>query len=214
MSTNEDDTVDHMLDKGQIYHFTSRHDKSQNNLSTSKGVLGIKTSNQNITPTTYKVHSKEYHQHSWSITIIFIAILISWVFHIDPKIELEWPWLLAGAIFGLYLFETSSKQQRDVELAIKICPLGVQRSSTTTIQSAKHQKCHHQPFIPREYIQDCIVLEHVGAFSVTSHVMFRLVEKIGEDPSSLIPAFPNAILTFDQCHSLTKQIQSALDERI
>jgi hypothetical protein len=167
-------------------------------------------SNQTIIPTIYKVHSREFHGRSWSITIIFIGILIGGVLHVDPKIELEWPWLLAGAIFGLYFFETSSKW-RDVELSVTICPLGVQRSSTTTL-SAKHQKCHHQPFLPREYVQDCIVLEHVGAFSVSTHVIFRLVEKRGEDPSSFIPAFPNAVLTFDQCHSLTKQIQRALDE--
>mmetsp|Transcript_2806 Transcript_2806/g.5320 ORF Transcript_2806/g.5320 Transcript_2806/m.5320 type:complete len:190 (+) Transcript_2806:299-868(+) len=177
---------------------------------------------QKLAPTEYKVYFWErHHERSWSRTVVPIAILIGWLFRFDPKIELEWLWLTIGAVVGLYVFETSSSKHHQRELSVTICPLGVQRS--TTLVSAANNRCgqtqyrhrrRHHPFLPRESVQDCIVTEHVGAFSVRTHVMLRVAaagERAGVS-DSLIPAFPNATLTFDQCYSLMKQIQRALKE--
>mmetsp|Transcript_8123 Transcript_8123/g.17511 ORF Transcript_8123/g.17511 Transcript_8123/m.17511 type:complete len:241 (+) Transcript_8123:309-1031(+) len=134
-----------------------------------------------------------------------------------------------------YLFSTR-KQIRDTELSVTFCPLGIQRCKTTTITSNNSKNndnnqnqnrprinvCNY-PLVPMESVKDCILLEHVGGFSVATHVMIRVVAaKAGgrTTPSSnsekaeseLVSAFPDAILTFDQCHGLVHQMQRVLAE--
>jgi hypothetical protein len=144
-------------------------------------------------------------------------------------------------------FSTRS-QTRDIDLSLIVCPLGVQRSKRTTtttttktynshdqkINLQKNVHVHHYPLLPIESVKDCILLEHVGGFSVTTHVMIRLnnkslnniesttvEQKVASEvqknkkkdaASGLVAAFPDANLTFDQCHGLVNQIRSALAE--
>lgn len=130
-----------------------------------------------------------------------------------------------------YLFSTRN-QIRDTELSVTFCPLGIQRSKTTTTTSNNNNDnnqnrsrinvCNY-PLVPMESVKDCILLEHVGGFSVATHVMIRVVANAAGklSPSSnnshkaeseLVSAFPDAILTFDQCHGLVHQMQRALAE--
>ena len=81
-------------------------------------------------------------------------------------------------------------------------------------------------------MRDCILLEHVEAFSVTTHVMVRVVkpspspatsddidteQKSGESDvdnteSELVSLFPDAKLSFNRCHALVQKIRRALQE--
>ena len=148
-------------------------------------------------------------------------------------IQQEWLWLVGGAALGLLVFETSqghrhrdnSQSQHqsayDTELCVTICPLGIQRSFCS-----KGTPMKYHPLLPTAAVKDCIVTEHVGAFCVTTHVMFRVYTPVKVDdkkekdddnhqsstPISLIETFPNASLTFQQCHSLRNQIQAALND--
>lgn len=162
--------------------------------------------NHDVAKTVFKIHSHERHERSWKTTLIPVSILLGGLFRLDPTIEMDLLWFLAGAAIAVYLFETSTKE-RNVEVSLGICPLGVQR----TIRTHQNRMATHHPLIPKESIRDCIVTEHVGAFSVSSHVMLRLRDAASDGPA-LIPAFPNVTLSFGQCHSLMKQIQRALEE--
>ena len=126
-------------------------------------------------------------------------------------------------------------QTRETDLSLDILPLGVQRSKTTTItynQSGKSPKTsvHYYPLLPIESVKDCILLEHVGAFSVSTHVMIRLHKYSNNNnnekndhsvktpyhpadaKSGMMAAFPGAILTFDECQTMVNQIKRALEE--
>jgi hypothetical protein len=158
------------------------------------------TAAANKAPTKFIVQSHEDHKRSLPKTIIPIVVVLGYLWHFDPKIEKDPLWFLGGLAIGLILLETAPLR-RDVELSLTICPVGVQRTSRIN----KNRPVNH-PLLPRESIQDCILTEHVGAFSVSSHLVFRV------ENSSLASVFPNASLSFEQCHSLVKQIQRALDE--
>eukprot|EP00536_Pseudo-nitzschia_multiseries_P003208 jgi/Psemu1/7176/gm1.7176_g len=149
--------------------------------------------------------------------------------------------------FGYRYCWSTGHQIRDTELSVTVCPLGIQRSKTTTIRTipspsgggATKKKNHrlstnhrvkvcNYPLLPMESIRDCILLEHVGGFSVSTHVMIRCFDLKAETATStstvaaaaassstrseLVSAFPDAKLTFDQCHGLVHQIQRALGE--
>jgi hypothetical protein len=163
--------------------------------------------NDDVTKTVFKIHSHFRCERSWSATLIPVSILLACLVRLDPTGEMDVLWLVSGVAIAMYVFETSSKT-RDVEVSLTVCPLGVQRTTRT------HRMMTHHPLLPKESIRDCIVTEHVGAFAVSSHVMIR-VRAAGAaalDGPALIPAFPNATLSFVQCHSVMKQIQGALEE--
>lgn len=153
----------------------------------------------NKTPTKFIVRSYEEHTRSLPKTILPILLIIGYLFGVDPTIEKDYLWVLGGLAIGLVVLETASSKS-EVELSVTVCPLGVQRTTRVNKRVVLH------PLLPRESVKDCIITEHVGAFSVSSHVVFR-VEK-----SSIVPAFPNAKMSFAQCQSFVKQIQQALDE--
>ena len=169
------------------------------------GEISSNRTNRDVTKTIFKVHSQDKHERSWSATLIPISILLGCLYRLDPSIEMDLLWVLSGAGIAVYVFETSSRT-RDVEVSLTVCPLGVQRTTSTH----RNRPVRHHPFLPKESIRDCIVTEHVGAFSVSSHVMLRLGDTTDCGGPALIPAFPKATLSFGQCHVLMKQIQRAL----
>lgn len=157
--------------------------------------------------------------------MVFVP-LAAWA-TLDWKTQLEKHELLnigtAAIVLGILyrLVFSRSIQTKEIDLSIDILPLGIQRSKTTTISyhhsDAKHSKVDYHPLLPIEKIQDCILLEHVGAFSVSTHVMLRL--KTNNDtyqPSNaskgLVEAFPGANLKFRECQQMVDQIQKALAE--
>jgi hypothetical protein len=122
----------------------------------------------------------------------------------------RWLWIVGGAIVALLVLEiTQDAHLAKTELLVKVCPLGVQRSLR------RYRYHHHLPLLLKECIQDCIILEKVGAFAVTTHVMFRIKRKHlynNQDTIQLVQAFPHACLSFSQCHKLKNQIQASLEE--
>jgi hypothetical protein len=137
---------------------------------------------------------------------------------------------VAIAVFLCHRLVSKRNQIVEVDLTLTVLPLGVQRSKTTTTtynENANHRTndVFHYPLLPIETVRDCILLEHIGGFSVTTHVMLRLNNfndtgdgepkdgsKTGPTSSGLVEAFPGANLTFDQCQSLVNQIGRALEE--
>jgi hypothetical protein len=158
-----------------------------------------------LAPTKFVVRSHLERKRSYPKTVGLMALIIGGMWYLDPMIQINVLWVLAGLAVGLVLLETAPLK-RDVELRLTVCPLlGVQR--TTCIN--KRRLVHH-PLLPRASIQDCILTEHVGAFSVSTNVVFRVEE--ASSSKLIVPAFPNASLSFAQCHSLVKKIQRALNE--
>lgn len=219
---------------------------------TARSNSAIQTSD--AVPTCYKIHSRESIQRSWwPFTALLVPIVAvtadSLVSGSETSTKLQQYYktyrtdnLVVGCAISLavallyiahYLFSTRN-YTRDVDLSLTICPLGVQPSKTTTTTyngNSDHQKVdvHISPLLPIEAVKDCILLEHVGGFSVTTHVMIRLnakaiiddkVERTNSDKeqrkedaaSGMVLAFPDATLTFAQCHDLVKKIGRAIEE--
>ena len=210
-------------------------------------------------PTFYKIHSRESFKRSWwslpTLVVPIVAVEIGLFLSQSDSVDLEQYHdyfkddnaMVAGTVFVTvvllllilyycyYLFSTTN-QTRDVELSVTICPIGIQRSTTTTTtynsnKNRQRSSVRHYPLLPLESVKDCILLEHVGGFSVTSHVMIRVkatpdekndsvaaaaataTTNTKENPASeLVSVFHGAKLTFDQCHDLVHQIRSALEE--
>jgi hypothetical protein len=86
----------------------------------------------------------------------------------------------------------------------------------------------YEPFIPLEFVRDCILVEHIEMLQVSTHVMIRLKYNTEGNTESndgdsnptdqtadqalegIVAAFPGARLTFEQCHTLQQQISDAL----
>ena len=191
-------------------------------------------------PITYKIHSREHYKRSyyWSLAlgvVPIIAVVIGsqnslssllslWTttFSTNPIIIYVGIFAATGLIiyYAYYLLTTFySQQTRDVELSVTICPLGIQRSSktTTTASNKRSTVVHYYPLLPLESVKDCILVEHVGAFSVTTHVMIRATttqssKSKSESNEELVSFFPNVTLSFDRCHVLVQQIQRSLEK--
>ena len=131
-----------------------------------------------------------------------ILAIMAGLYQFDPSIDNEIAWLIGGLVIGLVIFETA-KSIPEREVSVTIYPLGIQLVSPT----GKTQ------FIPRGSIQDCIVLEHVQAFQVTSHVVLRVsFQKLQQQQEDLqiIQAFPGAQLSFSQCLALKTELERAM----
>ena len=148
--------------------------------------------------TKFSVRSHEDHNRNYHVLIPLVAVILGTLCHVDPQVQHEVLWILGGLGIALALLETAPMKHH-VELIIDIGPLGIQRTTKLNGRST------HHPLLPRECVQDCIITEHVGAFGVSNHLVLRVESK-------LIPVFPNAKLSFAQCQSLLKQVQTALRE--
>jgi hypothetical protein len=134
-----------------------------------------------------------------------ILAIMAGLYQFDPSIDNEIAWLIGGVVIGLVIFETA-KAIPEREVSVTIYPLGIQLLSPT----GKTQ------FIPRGSIQDCIVLEHVQAFQVTSHVVLRVSsqkqkqQQQQQEDLQIIQAFPGAQLSFSQCLALNAELERAM----
>jgi len=169
--------------------------------SKSETIRGMSTSNthKDRSPVKFCVQSSESHRRNYLVSIVLpIAILLT-LLYCDPDIQNELFWILGGFAVVLFVIETAPVQ-RVVELCVEIGPLGIQR--TTSI----NDRVKHHQLLPRACVKDCIITEHIQAFSISSNLMFRT-------QSALVPVFPDARLSFKQCESMLKQIQQALREQ-
>jgi hypothetical protein len=132
-------------------------------------------------------------------TLMPIVAIMAGLYQFDPSVENEIAWIIGGMAIALVLFETTgSIPERDVSATIY--PLGIQ-----LVSSGKTQ------FFPRGCLQDCIVLEHVQAFQVTSHVVLRVSsKKQQQEDLQIIQAFPGAQLPFSQCLALKAELERAM----
>lgn len=130
--------------------------------------------------------------HLGALSLLILLILI----YIDPRIQNDLAWILGGLGVGLALLESAPVNQH-IELIVALSPLGVQRITKINDRVTYH------PLLPRACINDCIIVEHVGVFDVTTNLVFRV-------ESTLVSAFPNVRLKFHECESLLKNIRGAL----
>lgn len=215
-----------------------------------------------VAPTSYSIRSRESFQPSWwplTVPVIVVPILATVVandsseafakledYYVEFYNNGDKSVAIASACFlvavllfiAFHLYNSTRSQTREVDLSLIVYPVGVQRCKRTTViynQDRNRQKVdeHHYPLLPIESVKDCILLEHVGGFSVSTHVMIRLQNSTtssSDDKSTgkekqrdgsesqetedavtgLVEAFPDANLTFDQCRGLVNQIRRAL----
>jgi hypothetical protein len=133
-----------------------------------------------------------------------ILAIMAGLYQFDPSIDKDIAWIIGGIAIGLVIFETT-KAIPEREVSVTIYPLGLQLVSSTG----------NTQFVPRGCIQDCIVLEHVQAFQVTSHVVLRVFsqkQQQQQQPEDLqiIQAFPGAQLSFSQCLALKAELEQAM----
>jgi len=234
----------------------------------------IRSESTSSAPTSYKICRRERYEYSWWmwwLTLVLIPIIAGlFLYSINnkPLILSLWTSLhspiyvvifAAGSIYyGNYLY-TIHSQIRDVEIIVTICPLGIQRSKKTittrttivssTVISNKNANIrtsvHYYQLLPLESVKDCIVLEHVGAFSLKSVAMVRVIKKTAQNNddvgsnnkddnattcsssssttttenkskntklSELVSVFPDATLSFDQCHLFVTMINNVLND--
>jgi hypothetical protein len=150
-------------------------------------------------PTKFLVQSSEERGRNYAVLLCLVLAIILALWHTDPDIENDLLWVLGGLGVGLALLETAPVK-RNVELCVEMGPFGIQRTAKV------NDRLSHHPLLPRACVKDCIITEHVKAFGVANHLVFRV-------ESALVPVFPNAKLSFSQCHSLLEQIQQALQEQ-
>lgn len=146
-------------------------------------------------PVRFCVQYLESHRRHYLVLTQLASIILAFCY-LYPDIRNDLAWLLGILGVGLIRIETAP-QGRRVELSVEVGPLGVQRTTTIGNRVTFHQ------LLPRPCIKDCIIVEHVKAFTVTSSLVFRV-------ESSLEPVFPDAALTFQQCELLLTQIQQAI----
>ena len=164
-----------------------------------------------------------------------ILVVLGLLIVLDPGFHrISW-WLIGSLFVAVYLLETGPEKE-DVEVVVTFYPLlGILQLATWR----NHRLMTTSPqAIPIETIQDCIVQEYVGAFKVTTHVVFRLrstktttkthvknqnnsstvattasaaIENETTTIAKLVAAFPGVELTFEQCLQMKNKIQSFLD---
>ena len=179
------------------------------------------------TATTFVIRSHKNRQARPFLAIALILGLGSYLLWVDWNIQNDLLWFGGGLLMGLVVLETAASFQTQ-EVSVRITPLGVQivhqryhhRVAPTTndmnhpeaeiIKSKfKQPPPKHEPFLPRDVVQDCILVEHVGVFSVSTRLIFRLTSST----ASIVSILPDSIkLSFAQCHDLSQQIQLALKE--
>jgi hypothetical protein len=128
-----------------------------------------------------------------------ILAIMAGLYQFDPSIKNEIAWVIGGMAIALVIFETTSSIP-EREVSATIYPLGMQLVSA----SGKTQ------FFPRACLQDCIVLEHVQAFQVTSHVVLRVSSSQKQDDLQIVQAFPGVQLSFSQCLALKAELERAM----
>eukprot|EP00980_Cylindrotheca_fusiformis_P000078 scaffold19_cov114-Cylindrotheca_fusiformis.AAC.25 len=149
-------------------------------------------------PTKFSVRSRLRKKRKPFLAFVSILFILGCLYYMDSEIQNGVVWFVGGLVIALVVMETSPLR-KEVELSVTISPLGVQR--TTRINST----ISHHPLLPRDAVQGCILTERIDVASVSTQLVFRL-------QSSLVPVFPHAQLSFQQCHSLVQQIQRALKE--
>ena len=189
--------------------------------STSTG-----TTTHTPTPTTFVIRSHKSREARPFLAIFIILGLGLYLLYADWNIQNDLLWFGGGLLMGFVVLETAASHQTE-EVSVRITPLGVQmvhqRYHHHAAPSAdpmeiipkmakskfKQPPPKHQPFLPREAVQDCILVEHVGVFSVSTGLIFRL----RSSSRPIVSILPDSIpLSFSQCQELAEQIQRAMKE--
>ncbi|CAJ1952292.1 unnamed protein product [Cylindrotheca closterium] len=189
---------------------------STSNTSTSQ------TTTRNAT--TFVIRSHKNRPARPFLAIALILGLGAYLLWADWNIQNDLLWFGGGLLMGLVVLETAASFQTE-EVSVRITPLGVQiihqryhhrkAPSSDDMNPGKHSKFKqpppkHEPFLPREVVQDCILVEHVGVFSVATRLIVRLSSTCS-DSNNIVSILPDSIkLSFAQCHDLAQQIQLAI----
>ena len=166
----------------------------------------------------FVVRSRLYQKRSVVKTLLLLTAVLTALIVLDSGFR-HWRWWLVGSFLLVLIVIETGPRKEQVEVVVTIHPLlGIVQLATWN-----NDRLQGGPprVVPLELIQDVIVQEYVGAFKVTSHVVFRLGEKGGmqqngsttTDPTTttrLEHAFPGMELSFAQCLAMKNHIQTAL----
>jgi hypothetical protein len=189
------------------------------------------------TPNEFVVRSRLYQRRSMAKTLLPVTAVLFGLVVLDSDFH-HWGWWLLGSFLLALIVIATGPQKEQVEVVVTIYPLlGIVQLATWNNDRLRQGGGGAAPrVLPLEQIHDCIVQEYVGAFQVTTHVVFRLAEEEEKqqqqqtcpkgssttDPTTLTttittsttrlePAFPGMELSFAQCWAMKNQIQRALD---
>jgi hypothetical protein len=168
------------------------------------------------------VRSRLYQRRSVAKTLLPVTAVLIGLVVLDSEFH-HWGWWLVGSFLLVLIVIENGPQKEQVEVVVTIHPLlGIVQLATWNNDRLQGGSPR---VIPLERIHDCIVHEYVGAFQVTTQVVFRLGEdeKINQmcpkgrttDSTTLTttrlePAFPGMELSFAQCWAMKNHIQRAL----
>lgn len=176
-------------------------------------------------PNEFVVRSRLYQRRSVAKTLLPVTAVLVGLVALDSGFR-HWRWWLAGSFLLVLIVIATGPQNEQVEVVVTVHPLlGIVQLATWN--NGRLQGGGSPRVVPLEMIQDCILQEYVGAFKVTTHVVFRLGEKWTQqkgsttDPTTITststtttrlePAFPGMELSFAQCLAMKNKIQTALN---
>jgi hypothetical protein len=186
------------------------------------------------TPNEFVVRSRLYQRRSMAKTLLPVTAVLIGLVLLDSDFH-HWGWWLLGSFLLALIVIATGPQKEQVEVVVTIYPLlGIVQLATWKNDRLRQGGGAAPRVLPLEQIHDCIVQEYVGAFQVTTHVVFRLAEgeekqqqqtcpkgRTTTDPTTLTtttitttrlePAFPGMELSFAQCWAMKNQIHRALD---
>lgn len=143
-------------------------------------------------------------------TVLPVVCIVGFLLYVDLNVTSYLLWAIGAILIFVVVLETSQPKHSGPQ-SIWFTPLGVQLSHGKSVKK--------KIFLPRGSIHDCILIEHVGAFSVSNHLVFR-VKKFSESnnsnnhdnpPFELVPVWDNMYLSFRMCLELKDEINRSLE---
>ena len=163
--------------------------------------------------TIHRFRKRKARSVPWTVTPVLLILIM--LFFFDPNVEWTIVWILGGILITLVILETGPSEEQ-IETSVTKYPVGVVQLSQRLLRRNGSTALRNIPkLIPLSCVESILNLEHVEAFSVSNHVLFRL--KVDDDgytyhheQQELVPVFPGLQLSFAQCQYL----KEALDESL
>ena len=192
---------------------------------------------QNYEEFIIRIKNDKQYRSIYKTCIPCLSILVCLLI-LDYQFYHPYWWVIGLFIILLIILETGPQSEQIIEVVVTIYPLlniiqlSTWRNGNPMI--GKGGNGNHTTILPIDIIQDCIIHEYIGAFNITTHVMFRINTNTGNTANSntnstnsnvlshktpksttkLVQAFPGITtqLSFQQCYEMKNQIQTALEK--
>lgn len=153
-----------------------------------------------------------------------MALLVSWGVAVVFARTHHWSLLMASTSLSLLVVGMllQRRRQEKVEVSVSI------NEATVRLTAKRNEKLFGNPLvIPRRDILDVVVNEVILAHRVVTVLVFRVRKGsdddktyednvqilLSQDRVRLVPVFPAIELTFRECHTLRRNITTALEGR-